>query len=89
MTDLAAALLDALDDDALDQLAAKLAPRLSATTAPATSPWLDTKGAAEHISAPVSRIHDLVQLRRLTPCRDGRRLLFRRDDLDRYVEAST
>jgi excisionase family DNA binding protein len=29
---------------------------------------------------------DLVAQRRLAPHRDGRRLLFRRADLDRYIE---
>lgn len=85
MTDLAAALIDQLDDQALDRLAELLAPRLAARQ-PAASGWLDTKGAAEHLSCSVDRVHDLVQLRTLTPCRDGRRLLFRREDLDAYVQ---
>src|SRR2546422_10401578 len=29
-----------------------------------------SKGAAEYLAAPVSRVHDLVQLRKLTPHRD-------------------
>jgi hypothetical protein len=33
--------------------------------------------------APVSRIYDLVQQRKLTPCRDGRRLLFTTAELRR------
>ncbi len=54
----------------------------------ATSPWLDTKGAAEYLSCSPARIHDLVALGKLTPRRDGRRLLFARRDLDAYLEAS-
>ncbi len=55
---------------------------------PAASPWLDTKGAAEHLACGTDRIHDLVQLGKLHPRRDGRRLLFRPADLDAYIEAS-
>jgi excisionase family DNA binding protein len=50
------------------------------------SPWLNTEQAAEYIAASTGRIHDLVSLRKITPRRDGRRLLFRREDLDHYLE---
>ena len=50
--------------------------------------WLNSDEAAQYLGCPRSRIHDLVQLRRLEPARDGRRLLFRRSDLDAYLEAS-
>jgi excisionase family DNA binding protein len=87
---LAAALLAELDDGALDALASALAPRLAKRLQANGngSPWLNAQQAAEYIAAPVSRIHDLVQLHKLTPRRDGRRLLFHRDDLDAYLEAS-
>jgi excisionase family DNA binding protein len=54
----------------------------------AVSPWLSTEQAAEYLAAKPSRIHDLVALGKLAPRRDGRRLLFRRDELDAYAEAS-
>ena len=44
--------------------------------------WLGVQGAARYLACPVSRIYDLVSLGRITPHRDGRRLLFRRSDLD-------
>jgi excisionase family DNA binding protein len=73
-----------LNDDQLDEIA-----RRAAALQPATaSPWLDTKGAAEYVACTPDRIHDLVGLRKLTPRRDGRRLLFKRDDLDAYLESS-
>jgi excisionase family DNA binding protein len=50
------------------------------------SPWLNTQSAAEYLDCPPSRIHDLRALRKLTPRKDGSRLLFRREDLDAYVE---
>jgi excisionase family DNA binding protein len=52
------------------------------------SPWLSTEQAAAYIAAKPARVHDLVALGKLTPRRDGRRLLFKRSDLDAYVEAS-
>jgi hypothetical protein len=71
----------------LDALADLVAERLPPAP-PAASPWLDTKGAANYIAAKPARIHDLVALGKLTPRRDGRRLLFARRDLDAYLEAS-
>jgi excisionase family DNA binding protein len=86
---LAQALIEALDEPALDALAELLAPRLAARfSAPAgASPWLDASGAAEYLATTRGRLYDLVQLGKLSPRRDGRRLLFRRDDLDRYLAA--
>jgi excisionase family DNA binding protein len=49
---------------------------------------VDRHGAgAEHLACPTSRIYDLVSQRRLTPRRDGRRLLFKRSHLDAAIEA--
>ena len=83
MSDLAAALLASLDDAALEALAARLRPFLPA---PADDGYLDTTAAAEYLSCSPGRIHDLVQLGKLTPLRDGRRLLFKPADLTAYLE---
>lgn len=48
--------------------------------------WLDAKGAAAHIGAPVSRIYALVSADRIPHERDGSRLLFRRSDLDSWIQ---
>ncbi|MDP9417215.1 MAG: helix-turn-helix domain-containing protein [Actinomycetota bacterium] len=80
------ALLAELDEQALDQLAELLAPRLAERIAPATtSPWLDVDEAAAYLRCSRQRIYDLRHAGDLTPHRDGRRLLFRRDDLDAYL----
>lgn len=76
-----------LTDEQLDMLADLVAERMRPPTLDG-SPWLDTKGAANYIAAKPGRVHDLVALGRLTPRRDGRRLLFARADLDAYLEAS-
>ena len=53
----------------------------------APEPWLDVAGAAEHLACPTSRIYALASAKRIPVERDGSRLLFRRDELDRWVEA--
>lgn len=44
--------------------------------------YLNVEQAAEYLAAPRSRIYELVERRRVRVHRDGRRLLFRREDLD-------
>jgi excisionase family DNA binding protein len=90
MSGLAHALLAELDEDTLDALADRLAPRLAARLSAdeQVSPYLDADEAAAHMRCSRDRIYDLVQLRKLEPRRDGRRLLFRRSDLDAYLNAS-
>ena len=89
VSDLASALLDALDDDALDALAERLAPHLAdrlAAAAPRPDGWLDARGAAAYLGISRNALHRLSAERRL-PCsqqRPGGRLYFRRDDLDRW-----
>jgi excisionase family DNA binding protein len=82
MTDLARALLAELDDAALDELAARLAPRLGAHT---VDGWLSLAEAAEYLRCPRSRLYSLVSARRVPHERDGTRLLFRRSALDAWV----
>jgi excisionase family DNA binding protein len=75
-----------LSDDQLAEIAARVAEMLKTTNEPAADPWLNTGQAAEHLGCPIGRIHDLVQLRKLTPRRDGRKLKFKRSTLDAYLE---
>lgn len=90
MSAIVSALLAEFDDEALDRLAELLAPRLAGRLEqkPSASPWLNADEAAQYLACPKGRLYDLVQHRKLTPRRDGRRLLFRRDDLDAYLEVS-
>lgn len=87
MSDLTAALIAALDDEALDQLAARLASRLGAATATADG-WL--RGAdriAEYIDAPKSRVYALASADRIPVERDGSALIARRSSLDQWVRS--
>jgi excisionase family DNA binding protein len=88
MNAIAAALLDELDDAALDLLAERLAPRLAGHAASGgSSGWLDVEGAAEYLACPKSRIYALVSARRIPHHRDGSRLLFNSRELDDWVRA--
>lgn len=85
---LVAAFLDALDDEALDLLAERLAPRLAArsTTTADGGGWV--RGAekiAAYIDAPRSRVYALTSAGRIPIERDGSSLVARKSDLDAWV----
>jgi len=90
VSDLAAALLDALDDAALDRLAERLAPRLAdrlvADAQPNGDRWLDARAAAAYLGVSIHALHRLSAERRIPASqeRPGARLYFRRDELDRW-----
>jgi excisionase family DNA binding protein len=75
----------------VDAIADAVAARLDQPHADTTStPWLNVDQAAAYIgNAPTSRIYDLVQQGKITPHRDGRRLLFHVDDLDAYLRGTS
>jgi excisionase family DNA binding protein len=72
-------------------IAERVADLLAASlnTASQPEPWVGVEQAAEHLACPTSRIYDLVSQRRITPRRDGRRLLFKRSQLDAAIEATS
>ncbi len=83
---LAVALLEALDDDALDLLAERLAPRLAACCSPPADGWL--RGAdriAAYVDAPRSRVYALTSAGRIPVQRDGSALIARKSELDAWV----
>jgi Helix-turn-helix domain len=86
VTDLAVALLAALDDDALDALAERLAPRLAGRLAPTEDGWLDSKQAAAYLGVSVNALHKLTAARAIPFEQDGPgcKLYFRRCALDRH-----
>ncbi|HZO77786.1 MAG TPA: helix-turn-helix domain-containing protein [Solirubrobacteraceae bacterium] len=87
MSTLSAALLAELSEQDLDRLAELLAPRLAKVATAEAPTWLDVGQAAEHVRCPKSRIYSLVSAKRIPHHRDGSRLLFRRAELDRWVQA--
>src|ERR1039458_5140768 len=89
-TNMSAGNLELQVPDMFVQAIAERVADLLADSLPASSPsepWIGVEQAAEHLACPPSRIYDLVSQRRLTPRRDGRRLLFKRSHLDAAIEA--
>lgn len=71
--------------DAIALRVVELLEERTGLPSPAPSPYLDVDGAAAYLCASRQRIYDLVSAGTLAPCRDGRRLLLKRDDLDAYL----
>jgi hypothetical protein len=70
-----------------DALAERIVERLGARSISVDDGFLDAEGAARHLSTSRQRIHELTSSRSLRPDGyDGRRPLYRRASLDRYVE---
>ena len=72
-----------LSDRELDALAAKVADRLRSSM---PSPWLGARDAAAYLACPISRIRKLTMTGDLPAHHDGSRVLYRREELDRYVD---
>jgi excisionase family DNA binding protein len=88
VSDLARALLAELSDDpaTLDRLADALAERVAMRVA-ARSPWLSAREAADYLACPLSRVRKLTMTRELPAHHDGRRALYRREELDDFIRA--
>lgn len=93
MSALAQALLDDLDERALEELAARLAPKLAARLRAAPEPdgWLDAKRAASYLSISVNSLHKLTAARAIPFEQDGPgcKCWFRRSELDRWREGGS
>jgi hypothetical protein len=80
-----------LGEGFLEALAPLVAAEVAELMEPA-EPWLTVEQAAAYLSAPTSRVYDLVSARKGNPDAgvqfrtDGRRLLFRRPWLDAVLE---
>lgn len=65
----------------IERIAAQVAEIIGATNA-GPEPWIDTDAAAEHLACNRRRIYDLANQGRIPFARDGRRMLFRRSQID-------
>ena len=70
----------------VEALADRVADRVVEQMPQPAEPFLDVDGAAEHLVCAPSRIYELVSAGRVRVHRDGRRLLFRRVDLDAVLD---
>ena len=53
-----------------------------------SEPWMNTKQAAAYLACKPQRLHELSSLERIAYRKDGSRNLYRRSDLDRYLDDS-
>jgi hypothetical protein len=75
------------DESSVAALAEVLVERIADRLHPVDDGFLDAERAARHLSTSRQRIHELTSTRALRPDGyDGRRPLYRRGSLDRYVE---
>lgn len=63
-----------------------IAERLAEFVGRGSSPWMSANEAACYIRCPVSRIRKLTMTGELPHERDGRRVLYHRDRLDRFIQ---
>lgn len=82
-----------LPPEALEQLADLVANRMSAWVTPRPEPYMDAKEAAYYIGyrgdKPSKKMSELALAGKVRGYRDGANRIFKRADLDTYVEAST
>jgi Helix-turn-helix domain len=85
-TPLGLALVEALDDAALERLAERLGPHLDRDTRGAQEGWLDARAAAAHLGVSVDALHKLAAARRLPFAQEGPgcKLYFRGAELDAW-----
>jgi len=79
-----------IDFEAPPELVEAIAERVVELLAPkldAPGEWLTAAEAAEYLRCPPSRIYALSSAKRIPLHRDGSRLLFRRSELDTWVNA--
>src|SRR5256885_13574044 len=81
----AAELTVALPPSVVELIARRAAAIVTEALSAKPEPFIGVDQAAEHLACKPQRIYDLVSQRRLDSHRDGRRLLFRRSDLDAYL----
>jgi excisionase family DNA binding protein len=75
-----------LPDALIDALAERVADLLADREPGGPEPWIGVEDAAEHLACGKSRLYALVSARRIPHEKDGSRLLFRRSELDRWLE---
>lgn len=75
-----------LSDEALAAIAERVASLLAERDRVLhPEPWIGVVEAAEHLHCRPQRIYSLVHQGRVSPRREGSRLLFRRSELDQWL----
>jgi excisionase family DNA binding protein len=70
----------------VEAIAERVAELLADAMSSQPEPWIRVEEAAEYLACPRSRIYALVSKREIPHQKDGSRLLFRRSELDEFIE---
>jgi len=86
MNQLASALIAQMDDEALAELAERLAPFFPQPSTPEADRWLSTRDAAEYLGITANALHKLTAARAIPFEQDGpgAKCWFRRSELDAW-----
>ena len=76
----------AVPPELVEAVAERVAELLVERHAPEPEPWIGVEQAADHLACPKSRLYALVSAGRIPHRKDGSRLLFRRTELDDWLE---
>jgi len=76
----------AVPEALVEAVAQRVADLLAERSAPEPEPWIGVEQAAEHLACPRSRVYALSSAGRIPHRKDGSRLLFRRSELDDWLE---
>jgi excisionase family DNA binding protein len=76
-----------LPPELIEQIAERAAEIVAARAqGEAADAWLSVSEAADYLCCSPSRVYQLVSARRIPFHKDGSRTLFRRSELDRWIE---
>ncbi len=76
----------ALPPELLEAIAARAAELVEDQGLERPEPWIGVDAAAEYLACKRQRIYDLVSQGRIPHRREGTRLLFKRSELDEWLE---
>lgn len=76
----------ALPEEVVEAIAVRVAKLLEERAPSGPESWVGVEQAAAHLAAQPHRVYDLVATGRLPHRKDGRRLLFKLSELDRWLD---
>jgi excisionase family DNA binding protein len=76
-----------LPDEWLNEIARRVVALMGQAPTDDADPWMTVTEAAKHIRCTTSRIYKLVEQGSLPHHREGRRLLFKRSELDSFIRS--
>lgn len=82
-----AALVLPFPDDWLDEIARRVVALMGQAPTGDADPWMTVTDAARHMGCTTNRVYKLVAQESLPHYREGRRLLFKRSELDSFIRS--